>query len=83
MNDCPTCSYPLTWSTDRERVWCSVYGDHAPVTARSTLAHGVYPDSPGAELIRLVMNDSDPRTISQRRTDRHRVGTARRRMRAL
>ena len=26
--NCPTCDYPMVWSTDRERMWCSVYGDH-------------------------------------------------------
>ena len=28
MSDCPTCGLPMVWSTDRERTWCAVYGDH-------------------------------------------------------
>lgn len=26
--NCPTCDNPMVWSTDRNRLWCAVYGDH-------------------------------------------------------
>ena len=26
---CPICAYPMKFSDDRTRLWCSVYGDHS------------------------------------------------------
>lgn len=26
--NCPTCDMPMIWSDSRERMWCSIYGDH-------------------------------------------------------
>lgn len=42
MKDCSRCGYPMTWSDDRQVLWCSVYGTHEPMarrSARNALVH--------------------------------------------
>jgi primosomal protein N' len=28
VESCPQCSFPMVWSDDQRRMWCSVYGSH-------------------------------------------------------
>lgn len=37
VEPCPQCDFPMVWSDDQRRPWCSVYGDHAS----HALHHGV------------------------------------------